>query len=499
MTTDSFPAATFVIEGDPEAVRDSGRAYGRFAATAGEAATSLRGLDSGAWVGSEGDLFRARLSEVPPHLDVAHGAFSQVARALDSFADTLAAAQGRMAAARADAEQTLASLAGARADRLQGTWDEQLAVAAGIRAQVLEAARQTGASIRAAGRTSPTAGQGWLADSWHDVTSWVSDPLEDLKDFVAEHASGLRLLAKGLRWVGIAMVAIGAAVAAISFVAGYFSLGIGWLGEIPAGALIGVGMALWGAGDTLDTTIDWAEGKVGGREFLFRAGFAVLTAFAGSAVAKLSGKALDRLAPELAEKLRRWIDDLVKPADEGNSGPAGMPANRLAPDVDHAAVGRLVDQVEDAAAGQRALDELARTFGVSPERFRALAADPAKGGAIHMGGAEEAAAILGAERRGLLPEGMVRSRAGGADFEAPPGTHWPGGREWDVKSFRSTVPSPSGRGAFELGTAVRAIRRELAAGESLLLNTVHLTPGHVEQLRRAVAANGWNDRVVFYP
>jgi hypothetical protein len=114
MTTYSFPAATFVIEGDPEAVRDSGRAYGRFAATAGEAATSLRGLDSGAWVGSEGDLFRARLSEIPPHLDVAHGAFSQVARALDSFADTLAAAQGRMAAARADAEQTLASLAGAR-------------------------------------------------------------------------------------------------------------------------------------------------------------------------------------------------------------------------------------------------------------------------------------------------------------------------------------------------------------------------------------------------
>jgi hypothetical protein len=43
----------------------SGRAYGRFATTAGEAAAGLRGLDSGAWVGSEGDLFRARVAELP--------------------------------------------------------------------------------------------------------------------------------------------------------------------------------------------------------------------------------------------------------------------------------------------------------------------------------------------------------------------------------------------------------------------------------------------------
>jgi hypothetical protein len=251
------------------------------------------------------------------------------------------------------------------------------------------------------------------------VTSWGSDSLDDLKDFVAEHASGLQLLAKGLRWVGIALVAIGAAVAAISFVAGYFSLGIGWLGEIPAGALIGVGMALWGAGDTLDTTIDWAEGKVGGREFLFRAGFAVLTVFAGSAVVKLSGKALDRLAPELAEQLRRWIDDLVKPADEGNPGPAGMPANRLAPDGDHAAVGRLVDQVEDAAAGQRALDELARTFSVPPSGSALWRPTRPRAGRSTRVAPRRSPPSWGAERRGLLPEGMVRSRAGGRRLRGP--------------------------------------------------------------------------------
>lgn len=316
MPTFSFPAASFVIEGDPEAVRETGRAYGRFATTAGEAAAGLRTLDSGAWVGSEGDLFRARVGEIPPPLDVANGAFAQVARALDGFADVLAAAQGRMAGVRADAEHAFSALAraGAGDGGLQDAWDDQLTAAAGLRSQVVEAAQQAAASIRAAGRASPTAGQGWLADHWEDGQRWLSARLDDLKDFVADHAGVLRTLAKGLRWAGMALVAIGAVVAAVSFVAGLFTDGIGWLGEVPAGSLIGAGLVLWGAGDTLDTTVDWAEGRISGRELAFRAGFALATAFAGGVVAKFGGKVLDRLAPELAGRLRRWIDDLISPA-----------------------------------------------------------------------------------------------------------------------------------------------------------------------------------------
>jgi hypothetical protein len=89
----SFPADAFVVEGDPEAVRESGRSYGRFVAIAAEAAAGLRGLDAGAWVGSEGDRFRAQVAELPPHLDTAHSAFGQVAGALDGFAEALAVAQ----------------------------------------------------------------------------------------------------------------------------------------------------------------------------------------------------------------------------------------------------------------------------------------------------------------------------------------------------------------------------------------------------------------------
>ena len=268
MPTFSFPAASFVIEGDPGAVRETGRAYGRFATTAGEAAAGLRALDSGSWVGSEGDLFRARVDGIPPPLDVANGAFAQVARALDGFADVLASAQGRMAGVRADAEHAFSALAGAGDGAgpggLQDAWDDQLAAAAGLRSQVVEAAQQAAASVRAAGRVSPTAGLGWLANHWEDGQRWLSARVDDLKDFVAEHAGVLRTLAKGLRWAGMALVAIGAVVAVVSFVAGLFTDGIGWLGEIPAGTLIGAGLVLWGAGDTLDTTVDWAEGRISG-------------------------------------------------------------------------------------------------------------------------------------------------------------------------------------------------------------------------------------------
>ena len=87
MAAYTFPAEAFVIEGEPETVREVSRGYGRFAAVAAEAAAGLRGMDSGAWVGSEGDLFRARVAEIPPHLDIAQSAFGQVAGALGGFAE----------------------------------------------------------------------------------------------------------------------------------------------------------------------------------------------------------------------------------------------------------------------------------------------------------------------------------------------------------------------------------------------------------------------------
>jgi hypothetical protein len=317
MATYTFPTDAFTIPGDHEAVRESGRAYGRFATTAGEAAAGLRGLDSGAWIGSEGDLFRAQLAQIPPHLDTAQGAFAQTAGALDRFAEELATAQRQMAGVRTEAEQTFQSLKAARADRaglrepspeeaaadpttrtaydehkraldvrvdrLQAAWDEQAVSAAGVRTRVLEAARQAGTTIRAAGRTSPTAGQNWLEDAWEKSTRQISGWLGGLKDFMAEHAEVFRGLAKALRVVGIALVAIGAVLAVF---------GVGTV-------VLTAGFVLWGASDALDATVDWAEGKITGRQLLFRAGLAVGFSVVGGAAGRLVGEGLERLGPKL--------------------------------------------------------------------------------------------------------------------------------------------------------------------------------------------------------
>jgi hypothetical protein len=122
-----------------------------------------------------------------------------------------------------------------RVDQLHASWDDQMATAAGVNARVLEAARQAGNAIRAAGRTSPTADQNWLEDAWEKGKRQVSGWVDDLKGFVAEHAEAVRSLAKALRVVGIALVVVGAVLA---------MLGVGTV-------VMTAGFVLWGASDAL--------------------------------------------------------------------------------------------------------------------------------------------------------------------------------------------------------------------------------------------------------
>jgi hypothetical protein len=64
------------------------------------------------------------------------------------------------------------------------------------------------------------------------------------------------------------------------------------------------GLVIWGASDALNSTVDWAEGKISGSQLLFRAGVAIGFSAAGGIAGKVAGKALERLAP----KLGRWMD-----------------------------------------------------------------------------------------------------------------------------------------------------------------------------------------------
>jgi hypothetical protein len=84
-------------------------------------------------------------------------------------------------------------------------------------------------------------------------------------------------------------------------------------------------MLLWGAGDALDTTVDWAEGTIDGTELLISAGTSIVLALAGAAVVKLGGRIFRKLAPDHYERLRGWVDDLLGrgPADPALPGPLG--------------------------------------------------------------------------------------------------------------------------------------------------------------------------------
>lgn len=113
-----------------------------------------------------------------------------------------------------------------------------------------------------------------------------------------------------------------------------------------------------------------------------------------------------------------------------------------------------------AAARQQRLDELAK--------------DPAHGGKVTPGSRAEAEVGLGLEERGLV-QGLRRSPHAGEEFLDA------AGRAWDVKAFRS-------RG-FDVQAAVRKIRIEMVAGkENVMLDTRHLQPSQIEQLRTAVEA-----------
>jgi hypothetical protein len=173
----------------------------------------------------------------------------------------------------------------ARIGRLQGAWEEQLAAAGGVRARLLEAARQAGGAIRAAARTSPTADQGWLEDRWEKTRRWASERVDGLKGFMAEHAVALRSVAKALRVVGVALVAVGAVLAVFGF----------------GGAVMAAGAVIWGAGDTLDATVDWAEDRISGRELLVSAGLALGLSVVGGGAAKVGAQALQRLGPRVRD------------------------------------------------------------------------------------------------------------------------------------------------------------------------------------------------------
>lgn len=125
------------------------------------------------------------------------------------------------------------------------------------------------------------------------------------------------------------------------------------------------------------------------------------------------------------------------------------------------------------------------------ERIEELAGDPAHGGAIDDDGRAEAEVGVALEESGAV-RGLVRSPSPGAEFIDADG------QAWDVKGFRSTVP-PRAKGAFTVEKAMDSIREEITARENVMVDTRNMTPEHVQQLQEAVRAEGYEDKVLYWP
>ncbi|GAB2809551.1 hypothetical protein GCM10027276_07870 [Comamonas piscis] len=127
-------------------------------------------------------------------------------------------------------------------------------------------------------------------------------------------------------------------------------------------------------------------------------------------------------------------------------------------------------------------------------RLEELAMDPAQGGKITTKTRREAEVGLALEESGKLPGPIVRDPTAhqGAEFIDVTG------QKWDVKGPMSEVPSPSGRGAYELNATMRNIGKEFKRGYNVIIDTANMSNAHIRELSDAINASGSANRVIWY-
>jgi hypothetical protein len=129
----------------------------------------------------------------------------------------------------------------------------------------------------------------------------------------------------------------------------------------------------------------------------------------------------------------------------------------------------------------------------TPEQKREdeLAADPAHNGKATPGSRREAEVGLGLEKSGALPGPITRDPSGRAEFIDADG------QKWDVKAFNSNFKPR--KGGYDLKKSLTKIEGEFNEGENVILDTKDLKPEHVAELKAAIEAKGWADKILWYP
>lgn len=125
-----------------------------------------------------------------------------------------------------------------------------------------------------------------------------------------------------------------------------------------------------------------------------------------------------------------------------------------------------------------------------------LARDPAHGDKISQQSRKERTIVLELENKGFLGH-VVRDKQAenGADF-----IDEKTGIKWDVKS---PVNKPAGhtsvrKGAFSVNVMMRKIRREVANGHNVIMDTRRITKSQIDELKKAVIEAGLSDRILWF-
>ena len=286
-----FPSNLFRVGGSPEAIQVATAGYQRFGRAASQAADRITGIDTGQFVGPEGDQFRQKLnSDLPPHLHVTGQAFTKVASALAEFASQLADLQATMrpVAERAPGawqrlQAAKAAVADARAaDQAHDAAQQQGQHAAANAAANHRASPPAAPEAAAAYRVATPGAQGALSaaqQEWdalvHKATNLRSemaaasdrcskaieaaramrfksppgefDVVGQAQDFVREHKDTLKSVSGALKIASAVVMAVGLALQAIPVVGNAVGGALLVAGGVMGAAAVGIDLAVYSA------------------------------------------------------------------------------------------------------------------------------------------------------------------------------------------------------------------------------------------------------------
>lgn len=199
--TAEFPTHLFRMEGDPGNVRSSAAKWSSFGSAASAASAQITSIDTGDFIGPEGDLFRHGLNaDMPRHLQITGDAFTKVATALSMFASTLAnsadeqhqrqvANQPPGNPAQPDTYHSDAPTAGAALSTAQRQWQDCVDSANGLRAQL-----STG--VQAAARAIVEAKGMRFKENpkWWDIGGQFTNFVRENKDLLKTLSGALKVV-----------------------------------------------------------------------------------------------------------------------------------------------------------------------------------------------------------------------------------------------------------------------------------------------------------------